>query len=407
MRKGLIAICLSSPRSACMAECDWVRPFTSGFVALLLAPLLFSLRADGLASASSAQPEFAAGGAMDGDRFSAQASHAWKGQAGNESWWWEVSFPLSRKVGAILQVQGDHGFVLTNAPLSYVWQSSLDGKAWRDLPATRISAERRTYRLHRLSRAVTCQHLRLLVHSVTGAFPALREVEFYEEPKATIDFPDWIVVVNTTHWREVPNHGQDFIPLAKSCQGWEHVQAQQVWLGSFDEAFLAVEPRPLCAFLSGNFKDWCEVDRNWWRGTQEVLKNKHLPMWASCGGAQGLALLSEYGVDHKWDCPHCRDPEHPLTPIYTHLGHNGAMKACGDYSGCVFERGKYTIRQVARDPAFNGLSRDFPAEESHCGQIAWPPKGWELVATAGPGTITRSQCLRLRDRYVYAAQFHI
>ena len=54
-----------------------------------------------------------------------------------------------------------------------------------------------------------------------------------------------------------------------------------------------------------------------------------------------------------------------------------------------------------------GLPRDFGAMESHCGQIEWPPKGWDLVVTAGSGAKTRTQCLRLRDRYIYAAQFHI
>jgi hypothetical protein len=60
-----------------------------------------------------------------------------------------------------------------------------------------------------------------------------------------------------------------------------------------DESFVAAEPRPLCAFLSGNFKDWCEVSREPWRGIQEVLKHRNLPMWASCGGAQGLAILED------------------------------------------------------------------------------------------------------------------
>ena len=45
--------------------------------------------------------------------------------------------------------------------------------------------------------------------------------------------------------------------------------------------------------------------------------------------------------------------------------------------------------------------------ESHCGQIEWPPKGWMLIATGGLETKTRSQCLRVKDRYIYAAQFHI
>jgi hypothetical protein len=184
------------------------------------------------------------------------------------------------------------------------------------------------------------------------------------------------------------------------------LQAQQVWLGSFDEAFVNVEPRPLCAFLSGNFRDWCEVSRDPWRGTQSVLKRGRLPMWASCGGAQGLAILAETGVDRPWDCPHCRDPRKPLLPIYGHLGHT-TNKPCGDYSGCIHERGPHEIRQVGRDVVFAGLPEHFDVMESHCGQIEWAPKGWRLVATAGAGTLTKMQCLRVANRPIYAAQFHI
>ena len=45
--------------------------------------------------------------------------------------------------------------------------------------------------------------------------------------------------------------------------------------------------------------------------------------------------------------------------------------------------------------------------ESHCGQIAYPPRGWQLVVTKGRGARTVCQCLRVKDRYIYAAQFHI
>ena len=129
-------------------------------------------------------------------------------------------------------------------------------------------------------------------------------------------------------------------------------------------------------------------------------------MWASCGGAQGLAILAENGVDQPWDCPQCRDPAHPQLPIYTHIA--GSIKRkCGDYSGCVFERGPYTIRQLTADPVFRGLPTEFRAMESHCGQIEWPPNGWELIATCGAGGKTKTQCLRLKDHPIYAAQFHI
>jgi GMP synthase-like glutamine amidotransferase len=65
------------------------------------------------------------------------------------------------------------------------------------------------------------------------------------------------------------------------------------------------------------------------------------------------------------------------------------------------------IVQISCDPVFQGLPRQFPAVESHCGQIEWAPKGWELIATHGEGGKTKTQCLRLRDHLIYAAQFHI
>src|SRR5262249_13063323 len=142
--------------------------------------------------------------------------------------------------------------------------------------------------------------------------------------------------------------------LARSCPGWAELSFQHVWLGSFDEAFAQAEPRPLCAFLSGNFRDWCQRDREPWRGTQEVLTVGNLPIWAACGGAQALAILSDVGVDSEWDCPHCRDPAHPKLPIYTHIGHT-ARKPCGDYSGCTAERGAYSVLRLADDPVFAGL----------------------------------------------------
>jgi len=356
--------------------------------------------------ASISAPGFAPGGAIDGDRFSPEQAHAWKGAAGASNWWWQIHFDAPREIGAILQVTGDHAFVLRNAPRDYSWQWSANGLDWHDFASTRTTGERRIFRLHRLSAARRVAFLRLQIMAAHGETPELREVEFFSDPKEPVPFPDWIIAVNTTDDPSLPGHGQEFIPLACSCSGWEKLQAQQVWLGSFDEGFLRTEPRPLCAFLSGNFKDWCQISREPWRGTQEVLRKKNLPMWASCGGAQGLALLAEVGVDHPWDCPHCRNPLAPKTPIYTHIGHTAA-RPCGDYSACLFERGPHRIKQVTTDPAFRGLPEEFSVMESHCGQIEWPPKSWGLIATAGEGTITGSQCLRVKGRYIYAAQFHI
>jgi len=357
-------------------------------------------------AASTALPGFGAGGVLSGNRFECGAGAAWKGDPAAAGWWWQVRFPEPRAVGALLQIQGDDPLRLRNAPRKYVWQGSLDGKNWRDLKETQTDRERRTFRIHRLKRAVQVQYLRLVVREAEGGFPTLRAAEFFAEPSARIDFPAWSVVVSTTTRYEPMGHGAEFIPLARQSPGWEGLQAQQVWLESFDEAFVAAEPRPLCAFLSGSFRDWCEVERAPWRGAQEILRRGRLPIWASCGGAQGLAILAETGVEREWDCPHCRDPKRPKLPIYTHVGHT-ARKPCGDYSACLFERGPTAILQAAHDPVFAGLPREFPAMESHCGQIEWAPRGWTLVAVGGKGARTRTQCLRVRDRPIYAAQFHI
>jgi hypothetical protein len=212
------------------------------------------------------------------------------------------------------------------------------------------------------------------------------------------------VAVNMTHDPRLPGHGKEFIPLARRVD--PELPAQQIWLTDFTPEFVDIEPRPLCAFLSGSFHDWCQVNREHWRGTSRVLARGTLPIWASCGGAQGLAILATVGVDHPWDCPHCRKADAPLLPVYGHIGHH-AFKPCGDYAGCVFERGPHWIQPLGSDPAFAGLEHPFLAMESHCGQIEFPPDGWHLVATAGPGTLTRNQCLRWGSRPIYAAQFHI
>ena len=197
-----------------------------------------------------------------------------------------------------------------------------------------------------------------------------------------------------------------FRRLARSCAGWDQLQFQSVWLGDFDDAFTRLEPHPLCAFLSGNFIDWCQQNRSTGGARPGSSKPAGCPSGHLAAELKDWRLLRRTGVDQPWDCPQCRDPDHPLLPIYTHIV--GSIKRkCGDYSGCVFERGPCTIRVVASDAVFEGLPSEFPVMESHCGQIEWPPHGWELIATCGAGGKTKTQCLRLKDHLIYAAQFHI
>jgi len=362
-------------------------------------------------SASSTQASSSPTGAIDGDRFSTGSAHLWKGNAEKKSWWWQCTWNEPRDVGAILQIVGDDPILFQNAPCKYVWQASLDGLSWTDIGETATEVECRAFRLHRLKAPRRLRYLRMKIDDAEGDFPTIREVETFTDPAAIVDFPEWIVAVATidrAEWEKKKDEGRQFIPLARSCPGGEKLQAQYVWLASFDERFASAEPRPLCAFLSGNFSDFCQKDREAWRGTDEIVKAGRLPVWAACGGAQGLAILADTGIDRPWDCPHCRDPKNPKSPIYGHIGHIGAgLKKCGDYSECLFERGKQNVLAIADDPVLAGLPREFEIMESHCGQIEYVPRGWIHIVANGSGGKTNLQCLRVKDRYIYAAQFHI
>ena len=307
-----------------------------------------------------------------------------------------------RRIEGILQRNGTDAFVLKNSPRASRWEWSEDGRQWQTVPGTEMKDDGRILRAYRTTQPLVAQHLRVRFENGTAAGEAI----FDAEPNRN-EIGRWVLIVNSTDDRRLPGHGQEFLPLVRSVPGWEQTRGQQVWVGSVTPELVEAEPKPAAIFFSGSFKDWCEVDRLDWAGVEQVLGRRSGPIWASCGGAQALAILAENGTSQPWDCPHCRDARQPKVPIYTHLGHTVPGKACGDYSGCVFEKGPTNVRVIGTAPIFEGLGGEFKVMESHCGQIAYPPRGWELLATAGAGSLTHVQCVKLKGAPIYAAQFHI
>ena len=114
------------------------RALVIGIGALGLFPVLL-LAADPETLASTTAEGTAPSGAVDGDRFSTEPARLWRGKADEASWWWRISFPEPRTVGAILQVVGEHQIALCNAPETYVWQASQDNRTWEDLPETSVA----------------------------------------------------------------------------------------------------------------------------------------------------------------------------------------------------------------------------------------------------------------------------
>ena len=212
---------------------------------------------------------------MDGDRFSTAASSA----TGKESRATRAGGGKSSSPRFATSEPSFRSLAITNLPCAtrrkrYVWQASLDGLRWDDLEETATDDERRIFRFHRLSHSRKARWMRLAIATAEGEAPALREVEFYGDPHAEIAFPPWAVVVSTTGSSKVPGEGgAAFRRLARSCRGLGPAPSSRTsgWAISQSD-FIAAEPRPLCAFLSGNFIDWCQQKREQWRGTADILQ---------------------------------------------------------------------------------------------------------------------------------------
>lgn len=358
--------------------------------------------------ASSEQLDFPAQAAADGDRFSVQRGRLWKGQPDADAWTWTADLGEGAVVGSILQIAGDEESHVTSAPMNYVWQSSEEGATWHDIESTHVADERRMYRIHRLPKPAKTRYMRLSVRASGEQPPALREVEFYGEPDAKISFPEWLLVVSS-HDKPSLATCHRYLDLARRCDGWEAVTAQFLWHGYLDPEFAAVEPRPLCLLFGGSSLEWCQVDREAWKGVERLLDEAKFPMWAACGGGQVFGLLEETGADAPWDCPNCRDPLHPKSPIYGHIGKLDPAKPthCSVYTNNIYELGPTPVKLVKHDAVFEGLPTDFMIPEYHCGQLEHLPSGWDLLVTKGDGGKTWMQCMKKQGTCIYGAQFHI
>ena len=86
---------------------------------------------------------------------------------------------------------------------------------------------------------MTAKHLRMEVFECWGDHPTLREVEWFPETDSAIAFDEWVVSVQITEDPSRRNSRQ-FIDLAHQCEAGKDLQGQEIWVGDFDESFLAI-----------------------------------------------------------------------------------------------------------------------------------------------------------------------
>jgi hypothetical protein len=85
---------------------------------------------------------------------------SWVGQTQGEINYLEAPLEPPCFATAILQKNGTHDFVLTNAPSVSWWEARI-GHVWVELPTTRITNDIRVLRLHNLPAPIRAESLRL------------------------------------------------------------------------------------------------------------------------------------------------------------------------------------------------------------------------------------------------------
>jgi len=384
----------------------------------------------GKASASSefgGPAMFPAWAANDGDRYAVGERKCWRGALREKTWFWQIDFTKPKTVAKLLQIMGLDSHVLMSAPKDYIWQWSNDGKSWRDIPGSKVAGETRLFRIITFSTPLRARYFRIKITSATGSAPAIREIEMFSDRRDNVKADPWFYVVNAAVERRdrltVLESMDGFLSAARQSEGWENVQAQDIQATDFNENTLKPEPSPFCAFMTGSFLDWCQVERSNYTGVEEVLKNRNLPIWASCGSAQLLLILEQHGSRVPWVCPHCEwtRPDYyktaPRPFVVGHVGCQGHPK-CGElYGFCVGENNKqdipygqaeYSFTKVVPDPVFQGLPDPFRVVNRHWCEVKFLPQTWVLIATKCPGPegLTKHQIMRVRNRYIYACQGH-
>ena len=288
------------------------------------------------------------------------------------------SFPGSRDVGAIVQIHGDHEFALRNAPRDYVWQTSQDGMTWEDLKETATDDERRTFRIHRLRSEPTGPMAEARsIASAEGDAPASARGRVLWRPASRRSrfLPGRSWSAQPAQARFPARGAPRFIawpgPLRAGVSSSFRTSG---WVISTSE-FIAIEPRPLCAFLSGNFIDWCQQNRDHWRGTAAILRDWKPADLGLVRRGSGAGDPCRDRVDRPWDCPQCRDPEDPQLPIYTHIARLRPAQVRRLLRLCLRAWAVHDPAAFSRPGLPSVCLTEFRAMESHCGQIEWAPEG--------------------------------
>lgn len=404
--------------------------------------------------ASSATDENAPHAAIDGD-----ATTAWCAAPASQGDWIEFEF-APRSLGAIHMRSGlsRDGRLVGHKIRELSWSYRTRGSShWRRIQKAsgKVGRYQLIFRFAEL-RDVVALKLEVGPRSakelqVTGHNnPCLREVALFDRSDAAIATQPWYYLVST--WEE---GASVYAPLKHYDWRAFHVEEglrsglleiagkspgpdfyDELWIGELtrENTWLEQEPAPSGFLLSGNYKDYHDVDARVFQGFYEFMRDKkaEYPMLGACGGHQLMAMAVAHKSLEQFNSEF--SPDHPDQVVVT-CSSVAAYKCNGrSAKDCCYEGGferpfKLISANVAehaianryqsprRDMLFNLLRddsgfrsylfhSDFVNPEKiapHFDIIATYPKSARALGPENPSLV---QAMKLKGHPVYGTQFH-
>lgn len=239
---------------------------------------------------------------------------------------WDTDLPAGQdQVGAIYMKSGQvrDGRLQGHKIRDFAWAYLLRGQTdWRKIPQASVYANRFQL-IFRFPPIRGVAKMRLLVRprsadelQLTGANnPCLRDARFFPERNAVIQTDPWYMSVAT--WEEgnrfdpMQHWGERFDPLPALRQALHEVGLttasaspdlmDEMWIGDFGD-WVTQEPAPTAFLLSGNYKDYDQVDGKVYDGFYQFMRGRELnthavPMLGACGGHQLMAMAGAHPTE--------------------------------------------------------------------------------------------------------------
>ncbi len=262
----------------------------------------------------------------------------------------------------------------------FIWQRSLDGNNWLDIPNSGIS-NNDTYRNIIDVEPLEARFLRLLIKKWYGFSPQLNAVILYSPGKPSVPEPpdgDYILVVGNQM------NGYTFTELADYIEG-VGLELKTLTVPHYEVSMEMINDlanKPVAIVLSGNNADYQNLPMFEYNGEYEIIRDCEIPILGICAGHQ-LSVMA-YGYTYArsmgWSDITAIDFEEEKTPDSIHI--------------------------INHLPIFDGIPDPFVAVEIHGWSVAVASEVLPLVDYEILAMSSYVQAHKSKKKMLYGEQFH-